>query len=307
MASQHTIARAFAVEGIGVHSGIAATVTVMPAPAGHGRVVRRGPDGHRVPAHAASVSQTELSTVLGEGADGVGTVEHLLAALHGLGIDNVLIEVDGPEMPILDGSARDFVAAIDEAGLMAQAAPRRMIEVLHPVRVELGSSTGELLPHDGGLRLDVEIDFPHPMIGRQALVVDLTPASFRRELMAARTFGFLKDVERLTAVGRGRGASLDNTIVLDDERVLNQGGLRAPDEFVRHKMLDAVGDLALAGLPIVGRYRSVCGSHRLNVAVVRALLADRSAWTVTERQVRRRVYRSGYAGGLQPALAPEID
>jgi len=138
-------------------------------------------------------------------------------------------------------------------------------------------------------------------------VVDLTPASFRRELMAARTFGFLKDVERLTAVGRGRGASLDNTIVLDDERVLNQGGLRAPDEFVRHKMLDAVGDLALAGLPIVGRYRSVCGSHRLNVAMVRALLADRSAWTVTERQVRRRVYRSGYAGGLQPALAPEID
>jgi UDP-3-O-[3-hydroxymyristoyl] N-acetylglucosamine deacetylase len=307
MASQHTVAGEFAVAGIGVHSGIAATVAVQPAPAGSGRVVRRGPGGRSLAAHASAVSQTELCTVLGEGADSVGTVEHLLAALHGLGVDNAVIEVDGPEVPILDGSARDFVAAIDEAGLLAQGTPRRALKVLHPVRVEMGASSGEFTPHEGGLRLEVEIDFPHPVIGRQALVVDLTPESFRRELMAARTFGFLKDVERLTKAGRGRGASLDNTVVLDAERVLNQAGLRAPDEFVRHKTLDAVGDLALAGLPIVGRYRSVCGSHRMNVAAVRALLADRSAWTVVEQPVRGRLVRAGYAGGLQPALAPEID
>ncbi|HVV92999.1 MAG TPA: UDP-3-O-acyl-N-acetylglucosamine deacetylase [Hyphomicrobiales bacterium] len=307
MVGQHTIAGEFSIAGIGVHSGIAATVAIRPAAAGTGRVVRRGPMGRLVPAHASEVSQTELCTVLGEGADSVGTVEHLLAALHGLGVDNAVIEVDGPEMPILDGSARDFVAAIDEVGVVAQHSPRRALKVLRPIRIEMGASSGELAPHDGGLRLEVEIDFPHPVIGRQALVVDLSPDSFRRELMAARTFGFLKDVERLTAAGRGRGASLDNTVVLDDQRVLNQAGLRAPDEFVRHKMLDAVGDLSLAGLPLVGRYRSVCGSHRLNVAVVKALLADRSAWTVVEQPTRGRVVRADYVAGLQPALAPEID
>jgi UDP-3-O-[3-hydroxymyristoyl] N-acetylglucosamine deacetylase len=307
MARQHSIAGEFTISGVGVHSGAAATVTVAPAPAGSGRVFRAGAAGRPLAALASSVGATELCTVLGEGPGSVSTVEHLLAALHGLGVDNALIEVDGPEVPILDGSAAAFVAAIDEVGVVAQAAPRRALRVLRPVRVEMGASVAEFLPRDGGLRLEVEIDFPHPVIGRQALIVDLTPENFRRELMAARTFGFLKDVEKLTRLGRGRGASLDNTVVLDDERVLNQTGLRAPDEFVRHKTLDAVGDLALAGLPIVGCYRSTCGSHRLNVATVKALLADRSAWTIVEQPARGRVLHGDYAGGLQPVLAPEID
>lgn len=297
--------------GIGVHSGKPVSIHFSPADADTGVVFHcsDAEGNHKeIRALVSEVGGTELRTVLGDPAGvHVATVEHVMATLFGLGIDNVLVEIDGVEAPILDGSAALLVEAFDQAGIERLAVKRRYIRVLKPVRIENGASWAEFRPHDG-TRFEIDIDFDSAAIGRQYLGLDVDAGRFRRDVSRARTFGFMKDVERLWAAGYALGASLENSVVIgDDGRVINMEGLRYPDEFVRHKMLDAVGDLALAGLPIVGRYRSVCGSHRLNVAVVRALLADRSAWTVTERQVRRRVYRSGYAGGLQPALAPEID
>jgi UDP-3-O-[3-hydroxymyristoyl] N-acetylglucosamine deacetylase len=309
---QTTLATEITITGIGVHSGAPVEMILKPAPAGSGyRFLRTGlADGksRMIPAHVDLVGPTELCTVLGDTDRGaVSTVEHLLAALRGLGVDNVLIEVDGPELPIVDGSAQPFVEAIDAVGLIGLDAPRRVIKILKPVRVEQGRAWGELLPTGrSGFRMEVEIDFPDAVIGRQALVVDLTPKSFRKELANARTFGFLKDVEKLLPLGFAQGSSLDNTVVVDGERVLNPTGLRARDEFVRHKTLDAVGDLALIGLPIEGAYRSYCGGHRLNVAVGRALLADLSAWTVVETRPLVSAGRGQHIAALQPAFAPEI-
>jgi UDP-3-O-[3-hydroxymyristoyl] N-acetylglucosamine deacetylase len=246
--------------------------------------------------------------VLGDARRGsVATVEHILAALSGLGIDNALIEIDGPEMPIMDGSAQDFVEAIDQAGVTTLGVARRYLKVLKPVRVEDGRAFSELAPASHGLRLEVEIDFPCKIIGRQYKAMDLDPWTFRRELARARTFGFLRDVEQLWKAGFALGSSLENSVALDGERVLNPEGLRFPDEFVRHKMLDAVGDLALAGAPIIGSYRSYCSGHRLNVGVLEALFSDRSAYTFVEAPRRR---EGGYASiglGLVPAFAPEAN
>jgi UDP-3-O-[3-hydroxymyristoyl] N-acetylglucosamine deacetylase len=306
---QTTLGGTVALNGIGVHSGRPVELTLHPAPAGTGIVFQRLADGapvRSVAAHVSAVGPTELCTVLGHDERGaVSTVEHLLAALRGLAVDNVRVVVDGPEVPILDGSAEPFVAAIEDVGILPLAAERRCLKVLKPVRVEQGRAWGELRPAARGFRLEVEIDFPVATIGRQSVALDVTPASFRRELMSARTFGFLKDVEKLLNLGFARGASLDNTVVLDGDRVLNAEGLRHPQEFVRHKALDALGDLALAGLPITGCYRSFCGGHKLNAAVVRALLDDPTAWTV-ETEMRRRGATAGIMVGLQPALAPDL-
>lgn len=310
---QTTLADKITITGIGVHSGKPVTMNVCPAAVGTGyRFLRTGLEGGQsrmIHAHVDLVGPTELCTVLGDNDRGaVSTVEHLLAALRGLGVDNALIEVDGPELPIVDGSSAPFVEAIDEVGVIGLDAPRRVIKILKPVRVEQGRAWGELSPNPkGGFRLEVEIDFNDELIGRQALVVDLTPKSFRKELANARTFGFLKDVEKLAPLGFAQGASLDNTVVVDGDRVLNPSGLRARDEFVRHKTLDAVGDLALVGLPIEGTYRSYCGGHRLNVAVGRALLADPTAWTVVETRVPASAGRGQHIPALQPAFAPEIN
>jgi UDP-3-O-[3-hydroxymyristoyl] N-acetylglucosamine deacetylase len=239
-------------------------------------------NGTEIVADQGSVTGVTLSTVLGDGnGAAVATVEHLLAALHGLGIDNALIEIDNPEVPIMDGSASCFVEAIDEAGLAELDSPRRFLKVLKPVRVEDGTAYGELTPHNG-FHLDVEIEFDTPVIGTQRIEIDLNPGSFRRELARARTFGFMKDVERLWASGLALGASLENTVAIGDDRVINREGLRFSDEFVRHKALDAVGDLALAGAPILGAFRSHRGGHRLNTLVLKALFADAEAWTMIE-------------------------
>jgi UDP-3-O-[3-hydroxymyristoyl] N-acetylglucosamine deacetylase len=208
----------------------------------------------------------------------VATVEHIVAALRGLGVDNCLVEVDGPEVPIMDGSAAAFVEAIDRAGIVQLGVSRRYLKILKPVRVEQGRAFAELRPAEKGFRLDVEIDFKSEAIGRQRKILDLDPASFRRDLARARTFGFLADVKRLVMAGFALGASLDNSVGIEDDRILNPEGLRYSDEFVRHKMLDAVGDLALAGAPIVGEYHSYCGGHKLNVAVLSALFSDRTAY-----------------------------
>jgi UDP-3-O-[3-hydroxymyristoyl] N-acetylglucosamine deacetylase len=253
--------------------------------------VRTGlPCGEReVQATAGAVIATDFATVLGD-KDGplVSTVEHVLAALRGMGVDNATIEVDGPEAPIMDGSAAAFVTAIEQAGVVSQSAPRRFIQVMKPVQVAKGDSFGELRPYASGFRAEVEIDFTNPVIGRQKYALELSAEGFRREISRARTFGCMNDVARLWSAGFALGASFENSVVFDDERLLNPEGLRYADECARHKVLDVIGDLALAGLPMLGAYRSVRGGHKMNHAVLTALMADRTAWRVVEGDTVRR-------------------
>jgi UDP-3-O-[3-hydroxymyristoyl] N-acetylglucosamine deacetylase len=280
---QTTLGRAAVMKGIGVHSGAEVSLILRPAEAntGYNFYVQGGGHIGHVPGDFRAVSNVTLCTVLSS-ADGatVATVEHLLAALRGMGIDNAGIEVDGNEVPVMDGSAEQFVDTILETGVRQLDEPRRYIKVLKPVRVEDGDSVGEIFPYHG-FRLDVEIDFKSEFIGRQRLDIDITPSSFKK-ICRARTFGFLKDVKQLWAAGRALGSSLENTVAIGDDRILNPEGLRYKDEFVRHKTLDAVGDLALAGAPILGHYRSYKGSHRLNSKLVHALYETKDAWTIAE-------------------------
>jgi UDP-3-O-[3-hydroxymyristoyl] N-acetylglucosamine deacetylase len=280
---QTTLKSRVTLSGIGVHSGQPVTVHFNPADADTGVVFQcAGPDGSEIRALVSEIGATDLCTVLGDpSASHVATVEHLMAALFGLGIDNVTIEMEGSEVPILDGSAAAFVDAFDQAGIEQQPVKRRYIRVLKPVRIENGASWAEFRPHSG-TRFEIEIDFENPAIGRQAFKAEIDADTFRGDVARARTFGFMKDVERLWAAGLALGASLENTIAIGDDRVINREGLRYSDEFVRHKALDAVGDLALAGAPILGAFRSVRGGHRLNSLVLKAMFADPEAWTLVE-------------------------
>lgn len=314
---QTTLRSQATVTGVGVHSGRPVNLTIGPADINAGFIfVRTGLEGadREIQATAKAVVATELATVLGD-SDGplVSTAEHILAALRGMGIDNAMIEVDGPEVPIMDGSAAPFVAAIEQAGIREQSAPRRYIQVLKPVQVVQGESVGELRPHAGGFRVEVEIDFTNPLIGKQKYALAVEPENFRREVSRARTFGRMSDVARLWSMGYALGASFENSIVFDEDRLLNTEGLRYSDECARHKLLDAVGDLALAGLPLIGAYRSVRGGHKLNHAVLTALLADRSAWRIVEAEPARRAVRghaeavTGLVGGMvAPAYGPDV-
>jgi UDP-3-O-[3-hydroxymyristoyl] N-acetylglucosamine deacetylase len=308
---QTTLRLPVSVTGIGVHSGQSATLTLSPADANTGIVfIRTGLDSgdREVSARHEAVIATDFATVLGDrNGPLVSTTEHVLAALRGMGVDNAVVEVDGPEAPIMDGSAAPFVAAIDQAGIVELGAPRRYIEVLKSVQIVAGRSTGELRPYAHGFRAELEISFDN-IIGRQALSLDVTPEIFRKELCRARTFGCMADVARLWSAGYALGASFENSIVVDEKRVLNPEGLRYADEFVRHKALDAVGDLALAGLPILGAYRSVRPGHKLNHAVLCALMADRSAWRIVEaeRPRRSRGHVEAVGGLLAPAYGPDV-
>jgi UDP-3-O-[3-hydroxymyristoyl] N-acetylglucosamine deacetylase len=310
-ARQTTLREQVTVSGIGVHSGLPVNLTLNPADADTGIVFSRtDADGREreVRADYRAVTATELATVLGD-ESGVlcSTAEHILAALRGLGVDNALVEIDGPEVPIMDGSAAPFVAAIDQVGIKMLSKARRYIKVLKPVSVAKGESFGELRPAESGFHLDIEINFDSVLIGRQSISLDLTADSFRRELCRARTFGFMKDVSALWSAGKALGASFENTLVLSDNRILNSEGVRYPDEFVRHKALDAVGDLALAGAPIIGAYRSVRGGHRLNHAVLVALMSDPSAYEVVEAGETRRVRGHAEAAGMvAPAYGPDV-
>lgn len=286
-ARQTTLRDNATVTGIGVHSGLPVTLTINPAEIDNGiTFLRTGIDGcpdREVRADVRAVTATEFATVLGDTKGPLcSTAEHVLAALSGLGVDNALIEIDGPEVPILDGSAAPFVAAIEQAGIVTLPAPRRYIRILKPIRVAKDGCFGELRPYSRGFRLEVEIAFDNPLVGRQTIAFDVTPESFRKEVARARTFGFMQDVSKLWKAGYALGATFDNTVVLSHDRVLNAEGLRFADEFVRHKALDAIGDLALAGLPLIGAYRSVRGGHKLNHAVLCALMADPTAWTVVD-------------------------
>jgi UDP-3-O-[3-hydroxymyristoyl] N-acetylglucosamine deacetylase len=287
---QQTLKAPIGCVGLGVHSGARVTVRLEPAAAGYGVVFRRSDLGRDIPARFDLVADTRLCTVIADPADPaarVGTIEHLMAALAAAGIDNVLVTVDGPELPILDGSSANWSFLIDCAGITAQdTAPLRAIEVCRAVRVSEGegerASWAELRPTAStpaaGLAMVMTIDFPAAAIGRQAMALHLTPETFRRDLARARTFAMAEEVAALRQAGLARGGSLDNAIVVDGAAVLNPGGLRYADEFVRHKLLDAVGDLALAGAPLIGRFTGHRSGHALNNRLLRALFAQADAW-----------------------------
>ena len=267
--------------GVGLHSGHRATVTLRPASAGTGIVFRRVDlGGIEIPALFDRVTDTRLCTALGDGEARISTIEHVMAALAGCSIDDAIVEVDGPEVPIMDGSAAPFVFLIDCAGIATTAAPRATIEVLRPIRVEEPNGAfAELLPaRASAFDATLEIDFPNTAIGRQDVSMRISERNFREGLADARTFTLAEDVARLRAVGLAQGGSLANAVVVDGPMILNPGGVRRPDEFVRHKLLDVVGDLALAGAPLRARFRGSRSGHALNNRLLRALFADASAW-----------------------------
>jgi UDP-3-O-[3-hydroxymyristoyl] N-acetylglucosamine deacetylase len=285
---QTTLGKSIVFLGRGAHGGHPARLRISPAGAGTGIVFAVAGEERQIPARWSNVCATQLRTEICCETARVSTVEHLLAALSGMGVDNALIELDGPEVPAMDGSARDFAAAVREAGLVRLNAPRRYIKILETVRVSDGAGWAELSPSDAEeLHLDVEIAFPGA-IGRQRLALSLSAEVFERELASARSFGFVQDAERLWRQGLALGASLENSLVLDGFCVLNPEGLRYPDEPVRHKMLDVIGDLALAGAPIAGAFRSYRGGHGLNFSLIKQLMSAPGAFVMTRGDGRPR-------------------
>ena len=285
---QTTLARPVTLVGTGAHTGRPCRLFLLPADASSGVVFARLEAEGSIAADWRRVLDTRLRVEIGRGCARVSTVEHVTAALSGLGVDNALIEVDGPEAPALDGSARQIVEAILEAGVRPLAAPRKRLRILQTVRVEIGAAWAELAPVAAPrLEIDVEIDFPAP-IGRQRVKHRLSPRLFVRELSWARSFGFLGDAERLWREGLALGAALDNTVVFAEGRVLNPNGLRREDEPARHKALDALGDLSLAGAPILGRFRSYRGGHALNLALVERLMTTPGAFRMEAGECSRR-------------------
>ncbi|QFT68070.1 UDP-3-O-[3-hydroxymyristoyl] N-acetylglucosamine deacetylase [Labrenzia sp. THAF35] len=301
---QTTLADQVTLNGIGVHSGKPASITLVPAEAGVGIVFTRTDQENstEVPALWNKVSATALCTVLGDpSSEGVATVEHLMAALFGMGVDNLVVEIDGPEMPVMDGSSVAFVEAIEQIGLKRLDRGRRYLKVKKTVRVDNGTAWCELHPYNG-TKFDITIDFDTPLIGRQQFSSDITPDVFRDELSRARTFGYVKDVEQLWKMGFALGSSLENSVAIAEDKVLNPEGTRWPDEFARHKALDAVGDLALAGLPILGLYRSYKGGHKMNHAILVKLFEDPSAFEIVESPAFRKVGQVD-KGGIAAAAA----
>ena len=280
-ASQRTLKTRIGCRGVGLHSGQKVTMTLLPAAPDTGIVFRRIDAGAEIRANWVNAIESPRCTVLsnGEGIT-VGTVEHVMAALAGAEVDNAVVELDGPEVPIMDGSSAPFLFLIECAGLVEQDAARRAIKVLKPVGVTNQGATAALLP-DHGFWMSFEINFANPLIRQQDICVAFDAATFKTELSRARTFGLIDEVERLRAAGFGRGGSLDNVVVVSGDHILNAGGLRYADEFVRHKLLDAVGDLYLAGGPIIGRFRGVCSGHAHTRHLLAALFADSEAWCYT--------------------------
>ena len=283
MLKQRTIAAPVRTVGIGLHTGRKVTLKLIPAPINTGIIFHRIdlPDAPGIKADAHLVTDTRLATVLQNGDTRVSTVEHLLSGCAGLGIDNLIIELDCEEVPIMDGSAASFLFLIESAGLQEQEAPRQFIVIKKPVEIRESGKLARLEPFDG-FKLDFTIDFKHPAVDKtgQRHVIDFADSTYAREIGRARTFGFAHEVEALREMGLARGGSLDNAIVLDEHRILNNEELRYDDEFVRHKILDAIGDLYLAGHPIVGAYVAEKSGHALNNALLRALFADPTAYEV---------------------------
>lgn len=281
MVGQRTLKNTIRASGVGLHTGKRVLMTVRPAAPDTGIVFRRTDLATPVdiPARADNVGETTLGTSLIVGGARVSTVEHLLSAFAGLGIDNALIEVSAPEVPIMDGSAGPFVFLLQSAGIEEQRAPKRFIRIRKSVQVEEGDKWARFDPFDG-FKVNFEIEFNHPIFKRRAqrATMDFSSTSFLKEISRARTFGFMRDLESMRARNLALGGTLDNAIVLDDTRVLNEGGLRYEDEFVKHKILDAIGDLYLLGYSLIGEFSGFKSGHGLNNRLLRTLLADSSAW-----------------------------
>lgn len=281
MLAQRTLKSVISTTGVGLHTGHKVKLVLRPAAPDTGVVFHRVDlaDSPPIPARAQDVTDTRLATCLGEGEAKVWTVEHLMSALAGLGIDNIHVDLDGPELPIMDGSAGPFVFLIQSAGIVEQPAPKRFIRVRHPVEVTHGDKVARLEPYHG-FRVTLSIDFRHPVFERSGNVatIDFAEESYVNEVSRARTFGFMQDVEAMRAQGLALGGTLDNAVVMDEFRVLNPDGLRYADEFVKHKILDCVGDLYLAGHPLIGAFRGHKTGHALNNQLLRALLDDAAAW-----------------------------
>lgn len=282
---QHTLKSAISCSGVGLHSGTKVSLTLRSAAPDTGIVFRRtdiGGSGAAVAASWQNVVDTRLCTTVGNDAGvTVATIEHLMAALAGCGIDNAIVEIDGPEVPVMDGSSAPFVFLIECAGTLEQDRPRRAIRIEKPVRVEGGDWVAALRPGDG-FSVAFEIDFDSPVVSRQSFAIGLINGTFKRELARARTFGFLHEVEALWELGLAKGGSLENAVVVSDDKILNEDGLRFDDEFVRHKMLDAVGDLYLAGAPLIGHFHGICSGHAANNGLLRAVFADPSNWSYVD-------------------------
>jgi UDP-3-O-[3-hydroxymyristoyl] N-acetylglucosamine deacetylase len=271
--SRRTIAKSVNVTGVALHSGREATMILAPAPPGSGIVFRRGDLGVEIPALWDRVAETQLGTVIAEGKIGVAVIEHLMAALAGAEIDDLLVTVDGPELPILDGDALSYSRLIDQAGIAGQEGARKAIKIRKTVSAEKGDARASLAPCE--IReFDFEISFPHNVIGTQTMIWNFSREGFARDIAPARTFGFLRDLEALNKAGLARGASFQNTLAIGEDTIVNTSLVRFPDEFVRHKIIDAIGDLALAGAPLIGRFEGRRSGHALNNALLRALFAN---------------------------------
>ncbi len=281
MIPQRTLEHSIKCSGIGLHSGKKIQLHLHPAGTNSGITFIRSDLGVRIPARAANVCDTRLCTTIGKDGASISTVEHLLSALAGLGIDNADIEVDGPEVPVMDGSAAPFVFLIQCAGIRTQDQPKKMLRILRRVEVCEGDKRCALYP-SSGFRISYLLDYDHPLLRRRHVSIDFSRQAYTREISRARTFGFLHEIEQLQKAGLALGGSLDNAIVLDKYRVVNEGGLRYEDECVRHKILDTLGDLSLAGLPIAGAFEGERTGHHSNHQLVSALLADESAWVIED-------------------------
>ncbi|HEV7229485.1 UDP-3-O-acyl-N-acetylglucosamine deacetylase [Brevundimonas sp.] len=284
--SEKTLVGPAIIAGVGVHTGRRVRLAVRPAPTGTGIVFVRtdvSDVDNRIPVSGEAVVDARLNTMIANAAGtSLSTIEHLMAAFAALGVSNAVVEVDGPELPILDGSALPFVQLLDRAGFRRQPRAVRYVEILEPVRVTDGDKSAALLPCDR-YEMRFEIDFPSKVIGNQVVDFVVNEETFRRDIMAARTFGFAHEVEALRQAGLARGGSLENAVVIDGDQILNPGGLRMDREFVKHKALDAIGDLYVLGAPILGRYEGVKAGHAINNKLVRALLAAPHAWREVER------------------------
>lgn len=306
MLKQRTLKSMTRAMGVGLHSGQRVELTLRPAPVNTGIVFRRVDLPHPVdiPVNAASVTDTRLASTLSKGDARVLTVEHLMSACAGLGLDNLIIDITAEEVPILDGSAASFVYLLQSAGVVEQDAPRRFIRIIRPVEVREGEGGNlkwaRLEPYHG-YKLHFEIEFDHPAVGAtgQSFEFDLGEGQYAREIARARTFGFTRDVEMMRSHGLARGGGLDNAIVMDDYKVLNSDGLRYDDEFVKHKILDAMGDLYLVGKPLLAAYSAFRSGHAMNNLLLRELLAQRDAW----EEVTFEDDRQAPSGFLQPVRA----
>ncbi len=304
--NQRTLSEPVRFRGIGLHSGAQVNLSLLPAPVNHGIVFVRTdtPRPVAIPALAEHVVDTSLATTLGKDGVRVGTVEHLMSALAGMGVDNARVELDGPEVPIMDGSAAPFAALISEAGVREQEEPRRLLVIRKPITVMDGDKEASLSPASR-FRVSCSIDFKHPLITEQSFEMEFSDRCFAREISRARTFGFLRDVEMLKKMGLARGGTLENAIVVDEFSILNPEGLRFPDEFVRHKILDAIGDVSLFGRPVVGHLKVFKTGHALNHKLVQKVLADPSSYELVSARKHLELpeLRLPELGGLEPLVA----